>query len=113
MKLTVQELALIIEILNTRSTANNQLKDLRMIDSLVTTLTKYMPPQPELPTDGTDDSKNLYKQQCEDYHKQEIEVSLHEVQLTVIRIKLSSTNVFYDDKATRDKIIPLAVKLGI
>lgn len=113
MKLTVQELATIIEVTNIRSNRNCTIKDLRLIDDVVKMLMEQMPQAPVEPTDKTPEALEAYKKECDEYHTYEIEVDIRKTALDVIKIKLSNTNVFFDDKATRERVLALADKLGL
>lgn len=114
MKLTVQEIATICEVLNIRSNRNCTIKDLRMLDSVVATLKSYIPLAPEMPKDQSDnEAMDAYKKEVESYHAYEVEVDMMPMMNDVIKIKFNNTNIFFDDLLTRTKVLALAAKLGI
>lgn len=113
MKLTVQELGTIIEVMNIRSNRHSTIKDLRLLDSVVQMLLDFMPKTPELPVDATDEQKAEYEKEVAEYPSYEVEINFMRTHLDVIKNKMNTTNVFFDDKTSREKILALAEKIGL
>ena len=119
MKLTVQELSTIIEVINVRSAnKNSTIKDIRLLNNVALTLKEFLPKAPMKPLveEGMVPTQELmaeYDQDVIDYPNFEIEVELMQTYWDVIKAKFISTNVFFDDQESRTKLIELSDKLGV